>query len=155
MKRNETPLRLRGIARRLLCIAAALAAALSLVSVQGCKKKAPDTGTQTVEITGDTEPTSSPLNSPTVEPTVEPTVDPTAAPTPEPTATPAPSTPSGSGKKIYRSCYGRMGIPYRKEGISLISIAVDAPMDKINAITGKLGAIAGVSAKTVYPQKNC
>ena len=50
---------------------------------------------------------------------------------------------------------GRMGIPYRKEGISLISIAVDAPMDKINAITGKLGAIAGVNAKTVYPQKNC
>ena len=49
---------------------------------------------------------------------------------------------------------GRMGIPYRKEGISLISIAVDAPMDKINAITGKLGAIAGVSAKTVYPQKS-
>ena len=48
-----------------------------------------------------------------------------------------------------------MGIPYRKEGISLLSIAVDAPMDKINAITGKLGAIAGVSAKTVYPQKNC
>lgn len=50
---------------------------------------------------------------------------------------------------------GRMGIPYRKEGISLISVAVDAPMDRINAITGKLGAIAGVSAKTVYPQKGC
>ena len=49
---------------------------------------------------------------------------------------------------------GRMGIPYRKEGISLISIAVDAPMDTINAITGTLGAIAGVSAKTVYPQKS-
>ena len=49
---------------------------------------------------------------------------------------------------------GRMGIPYKKEGISLISIAIDAPMDKINAITGKLGSIAGVSAKTVYPQKN-
>ena len=48
---------------------------------------------------------------------------------------------------------GRMGIPYKKEGINLISVAVDAPMDKINAITGKLGAIAGVSAKTVYPQK--
>ena len=49
---------------------------------------------------------------------------------------------------------GRMGIPYRKEGISLISVAVDAPMDKINAITGKLGAIEGVSAKTVYPQRS-
>lgn len=50
---------------------------------------------------------------------------------------------------------GRMGIPYKKEGISLISVAIDAPMDKINAITGKLGSISGVSAKTVYPQKNC
>ena len=49
---------------------------------------------------------------------------------------------------------GRMGIPYRKEGISLISVAVDAPMDRINAITGKLGSIDGVSAKTVYPQKS-
>lgn len=48
---------------------------------------------------------------------------------------------------------GRMGIPYKKEGISLISVALDAPMDKINALTGKLGTIEGVNAKTVYPQK--
>ncbi len=49
---------------------------------------------------------------------------------------------------------GRMGIPYKKEKISLISIAIDAPQDKINALTGKLGSIDGVSAKTVYPVKN-
>ena len=48
---------------------------------------------------------------------------------------------------------GRMGIPYKKENISLISVAIDAPQDKINALTGKLGAIDGVSAKTVFPNK--
>ncbi len=44
---------------------------------------------------------------------------------------------------------GRMGLPYRKIGVSLISIAVDAPQDVINALSGKLGAIKGVNSKTV------
>ncbi len=48
---------------------------------------------------------------------------------------------------------GRMGIPYEKRNIRIISVAVDAPVDKINALTGKIGRIEGVSAKTVY-QKN-
>ena len=48
---------------------------------------------------------------------------------------------------------GRMGIPYKKENISLISIAMDAPLDKINALSGKLGAIDGISAKTVFPNR--
>ena len=48
---------------------------------------------------------------------------------------------------------GRMGIPYKKENISLISVAIDAPQDKINALSGKLGAIDGISAKTVFPNK--
>ena len=45
---------------------------------------------------------------------------------------------------------GRMGIPYRKKNISVISIAVDAPQDVINALSGKLGGLDGVSTKTVY-----
>ncbi len=45
---------------------------------------------------------------------------------------------------------GRMGIPYEKKGVSIISVAVDAPQDAINALTGKLGAIDGVTAKTIY-----
>lgn len=45
---------------------------------------------------------------------------------------------------------GRMGIPYRQRGISIISVAIDAPLDIINALTGKIGQLAGVSAKTVY-----
>ena len=45
---------------------------------------------------------------------------------------------------------GRMGLPYPAKGISLISIAMDAPQDVISALTGKLGRLPGVSAKALY-----
>ena len=47
---------------------------------------------------------------------------------------------------------GRMGIPYKEAGVSLISVALDAPQDVISALSGKLGALEGVSAKTVAPK---
>lgn len=45
---------------------------------------------------------------------------------------------------------GRMGIPYSKKNVSVISIAVDAPPDIISALSGKLGMLDGVSSKTIY-----
>ena len=45
---------------------------------------------------------------------------------------------------------GRMGIPYEKKEISLISIAVDAPADIISALSGKICTLDGVTAKAVY-----
>jgi len=45
---------------------------------------------------------------------------------------------------------GRMGLPYREKGISIISIAVDAPQDIISALSGKLGRLPGVSTKALY-----
>ena len=45
---------------------------------------------------------------------------------------------------------GRMGLPYRARSISIISIAMDAPNDVISALSGKLGNLPGVSAKTTY-----
>ena len=42
---------------------------------------------------------------------------------------------------------GRMGIPYRERGVSVISVVVDTDTDTISAITGKLGKISGVSVK--------
>lgn len=45
---------------------------------------------------------------------------------------------------------GRMGLPYRQKDVCIINIVVDAPMDTINAIAGKLGRIKGVTAKAVY-----
>lgn len=45
---------------------------------------------------------------------------------------------------------GRMGIPYREKKINIISVAIDAPLDVINALSGKIGRLSGISAKTVY-----
>lgn len=45
---------------------------------------------------------------------------------------------------------GRMGIPYPKRGISIISITMDAPGDAISSLSGKLGMLPGVNTKTIY-----
>ncbi len=45
---------------------------------------------------------------------------------------------------------GRMGIPYHIRGINIISVAVDAPQAVISALSGKIGRLSGVSAKTAY-----
>ncbi|MFR6065258.1 MAG: TM1266 family iron-only hydrogenase system putative regulator [Eubacterium sp.] len=45
---------------------------------------------------------------------------------------------------------GRMGVPYHKKNINIISIAVDAPQDIISTFGGKIGRLSGVSAKTAY-----
>ena len=42
------------------------------------------------------------------------------------------------------------GLPYAAKQISIISIAMDAPQEIISALSGKLGALRGVSVKTVY-----
>lgn len=47
---------------------------------------------------------------------------------------------------------GRMGIPYRAKDVNIICLAVDAPQDTINALSGKLGRLHGVTAKVVYAQ---
>lgn len=45
---------------------------------------------------------------------------------------------------------GRMGIPYRERGVNIISVVLDAPQDKIATLSGKIGNLPGVSAKTAY-----
>lgn len=45
---------------------------------------------------------------------------------------------------------GRMGLPYREKGISIISISIDAPGDVISALSGKIGMLPGISTKTIY-----
>ena len=45
---------------------------------------------------------------------------------------------------------GRMGIPYRKRKINIISIALDAPQNTISALSGKIGSLSGISVKTAY-----
>ena len=45
---------------------------------------------------------------------------------------------------------GRMGLPCRERGVSVISVVLDAPADVINRLTGRLGMVEGVSAKTLF-----
>ena len=45
---------------------------------------------------------------------------------------------------------GRMGIPYAQRKISIISVAVDAPQTEISAMSGRIGRLDGISAKTAY-----
>ena len=49
---------------------------------------------------------------------------------------------------------GRMGVPYREKGISIISVVLDAPMDKISSLSGKLGMLDGVGTKTIYSRRD-
>ena len=48
------------------------------------------------------------------------------------------------------SIIGRMGIPHRSKGMSIISVVVDAPHDVISALSGKIGRLDGISTKTLY-----
>ena len=45
---------------------------------------------------------------------------------------------------------GRMGVPYHKKGIRVISVAIDAKQDIINTLSGSIGKLEGVHAKTAY-----
>ena len=48
---------------------------------------------------------------------------------------------------------GRMGLPYEKKGVNIVSIALDAPNDTISALAGKIGNIPEISVKTAYASK--
>ena len=45
---------------------------------------------------------------------------------------------------------GRMGIPYKEKGVSVLSVVLDAPVEITNALTGKLGKIENVSVKALF-----
>ena len=65
----------------------------------------------------------------------------------------------GSTEKLnaYLSAFGdhivgRMGIPYREKGVSVLCVVLDAPASVVNALTGKIGQLDGVIAKTLFSQ---
>ena len=49
---------------------------------------------------------------------------------------------------------GRMGVPCRQKGVSVICVILDAPQDRISALSGKLGMLPGVTSKTIYSKLN-
>jgi putative iron-only hydrogenase system regulator len=48
---------------------------------------------------------------------------------------------------------GRMGVPYKEKNIAVICVIIDAPAETINTLTGKIGMIEGVTAKTLMSKK--
>ena len=49
---------------------------------------------------------------------------------------------------------GRMGIPYPARGLFVITLIVDGSNDEIGALTGRLGALPGVTAKSTLAKYN-
>ena len=48
---------------------------------------------------------------------------------------------------------GRMGIPYKQKNINIISVIIDAELNTISSVSGKLGKLSGVTVKTAYSKK--
>ena len=48
---------------------------------------------------------------------------------------------------------GRMGIPYKQKNINIISVVIDAELNIISSVSGRLGKLAGVTVKTAYSKK--
>lgn len=48
---------------------------------------------------------------------------------------------------------GRMGIPYKERGVSVICVVIDAPAEAVNTVCGKLGMLEGVTAKAMMSKK--
>ena len=49
-----------------------------------------------------------------------------------------------------KNIIGRMGVPYKERGVSLISVMVDGPSDEISALSGKIGQLEGITSKALY-----
>ncbi len=53
----------------------------------------------------------------------------------------------------HRDCIsGRLGLPFKEEKLAVISLVVKASQEKINALSGKLGMLSGVSCKVLLNQ---
>lgn len=48
---------------------------------------------------------------------------------------------------------GRMGLPYEKKKLSLMSVALDAPDNIISELAGKVGNLPNISVKTAYAKR--
>jgi len=48
---------------------------------------------------------------------------------------------------------GRMGIPYRERGVSVLSLIVDGTTDELSALTGRLGRVPGIAVKTALARE--
>ncbi len=47
------------------------------------------------------------------------------------------------------SIRGRLGLPYPERGVNIITLVVDATVDRFSALTGKLGKLPGIQVKSL------
>jgi putative iron-only hydrogenase system regulator len=52
-----------------------------------------------------------------------------------------------------RLLIGRMGVPLRERGVSVISLIVEGETDEISALTGRLGRVRHVAVKTALTKE--
>ncbi len=43
---------------------------------------------------------------------------------------------------------GRFGLPYPQRGVNIITLVTDTSVERVSALTGKLGSLPGVSVKS-------
>lgn len=48
---------------------------------------------------------------------------------------------------------GRMGVPYRKQNISVLAILIDGTTDEVGSLAGKLGNLDGIYLKSALTAK--
>lgn len=44
---------------------------------------------------------------------------------------------------------GRLGLPYPERGVNIITLIVDATVERLSSLTGKLGRLPGVQVKSL------
>lgn len=44
---------------------------------------------------------------------------------------------------------GRFGLPYRERGVNIITLITDTTMERVSALTGKLGKLPGVQVRSL------
>lgn len=44
---------------------------------------------------------------------------------------------------------GRLGLPYPERGVNIITLVVDATVETVSALTGKLGKLPGIQVKSL------
>lgn len=49
---------------------------------------------------------------------------------------------------------GRMGLPYEKKQVNVISVVLDAPDKIISSLSGKIGKLSGISVKAMMTKNS-
>ncbi len=49
---------------------------------------------------------------------------------------------------------GRFGLPYHERGVSIITLVVDTSVERVSALTGKLGKLPGIQVRSLLSKSS-